>query len=189
MIIGAAFFAKQNQSKSLIAAFAGGIAPDLPMLIMVFYATRISGISQQEVFGDLFFSKGWQEVFAMDHSFLVWGALLAVGLMFRILSIVAFAGSAVAHAAVDFVTHHSDARQQFWPFTDWVFRSPISYWDPSYFGNIMGPIEALLVVVLAAYIVFQLKRLWEKVLTIAIALIFLAPIVLTGGFHGLHGLG
>lgn len=188
MIIGAVFFAKRDQSKSLIAAFAGGLAPDLPMLIMVAYATRITDIPQQEVFGTLFFSSGWQEVFAIDHSFFVWGLLLTVGLLFRSFPTIAFAGSAMAHAAIDFLTHHSDARQQFWPFTDWVFNSPVSYWDPTYFGNIMGPIEALLVITSTLFIVIRLKRPWERVLTISIALVFLFPIVLTGGFHGLHGL-
>ncbi|MGB7285564.1 MAG: hypothetical protein WBC71_01405 [Salaquimonas sp.] len=189
MIIGAAFFAKRDQTKSLIAAYAGGIAPDLPMLIMVTYATRIAGIPQKEVFETLFFSKAWQEVFSIDHSFFVWGVLLAIGLVLRNVPISAFAGSALAHAIVDFFTHHSDARQQFWPLTDWVFRSPVSYWDPAYFGTIMGPIEAMLVIGLAIIIVIRSSRLWERILTISIALVFLAPIAITGGFHGLHGLG
>ena len=189
MIFGAALWAKRDRPGSLVAAFVGGLAPDLPMLIMVLYATRVAGISEREVFDTLYFSKDWQQVFTADHSFTLWSVLLAAGFLLRVFQLVAFAGSGLAHAAVDFLTHHSDARQQLWPFTDWKFESPISYWDPTYFGNIIAPLEALLVFFLTTLLVFRLRRLWEKALTLAIAAIFLAPIVVTGGFHGLHGIG
>lgn len=100
---------------------------------------------------------------------------------------VAFAGSGLAHAAVDFLTHHSDA-QQLWPFTEWKFESPFSYWDAAHFGNVVAPFEALLVLVLAILLVIRVRSLWERLLSIAIAALLLAPIALTGGFHGLHGL-
>lgn len=188
MIIGGALWAKQDRPGSLIAAFAGGLAPDLPMIAMVLFATKVTGVPAQDVYGILYFSDGWQRVFAIDHSFLVWGLVLAAGYLLRVFTLTAFAGSGLAHAAVDFLTHHDDARQQLWPFTDWKFASPFSYWDPAYFGSIVAPLEALLVFVLTIMLVFQLRRLWEKALTLAISAIFLVPIVVTGGFHGLHGM-
>jgi hypothetical protein len=177
------------QPGSSVAAFAGGLFPDLPMLIMVLYATRVAGIPEREVFGVAYFSEGWQRVFAIDHSFAIWGPLTICGLWLRLFPMIEFAGSGLAHAAVDFVTHHDDARRQLWPFADWVFRSPVSYWDPAYFGNVVAPMEALLVVVLTVLLVFRLVQWWERLLTMAISSVFLVPIILTGGFHGLHGFG
>lgn len=188
MIIGAALAAKREQPESLVAAFAGGLAPDLPLIAMVLYATRVAGMPEGEVFGTLFFSEGWQRVFAVDHSFAIWGVLLGIGYLLRLFPVVAFAGSGLAHAAVDFLTHHSDARQQLWPFTEWKFESPFSYWDAAHFGNVVAPFEALLVLVLAILLVIRVRSLWERLLTVAIAALLLAPIALTGGFHGLHGL-
>ncbi len=189
MIIGGALWAWRDKPGSLIAAFVGGLAPDISVLVMVFYSTRIAGLSEREVFGTLYFSDDWQRLFAIDHSFAVWSVLLATALLLRRSMFIAFSGAGLAHAAIDFLTHHHDARQQFWPFTDWVFRSPVSYWDPGYWGNVVAPIEALVVVVLTALILRRMSEWWQRLLTLSVALVYLAPIALTGGFHGLHGMG
>ena len=99
MIIGSALWAKQDRPGSLIAAFAGGLAPDLPMIAMVLFATKVTGVPEQDVYGILYFSDGWQRVFAIDHSFLVWGLVLAAGYLLRVFTLTAFAGSGLAHAA------------------------------------------------------------------------------------------
>lgn len=189
LIIGAALCARRDRPGSLIAAFAGGLAPDVPILVMVLYATRIAGVPAHEVFGSLFHSESWQRVFAIDHSFAVWGGLLIAASLFRFPLLVAFSGSGLAHAVVDFFTHRTDARKQFWPLTDWVFRSPVSYWDAQYWGSVVAPIEALIVIVLTVVLVRRMDRWWQRLLTVGIALVFLVPIVATRGFHGLHGLG
>lgn len=189
MIIGGALYARRNEPGSLIAAFAGGFAPDLPFLFMVVFATMVAGVPEQEIFGSLYFSESWQRVFAVDHSFAVWGILLLAGAFLRLSWLIAFSGSGLIHAAVDFFTHHSDARRQLGPFTDWVFRSPISYWDSRFWGNVVAPIEALIVIILTVLLVRRMDRWWQRLLTIGIAFVFLLPIALTGGFHGLHGLG
>lgn len=189
MIIGAALFARKGHPSVSAAALAGGLAPDIPMFLMIAYATRIAGIPEQEVFGTLFFSPSWQRIFAIDHSFFVWGALVAAGLLLHRKAIVAFAGSGLAHAATDFLTHHDDARQQLWPVSDWVFRSPVSYWDPTYFGGLFAPFEAVLVFVLTVILVRRLEKWWERAAIVTVAAVLLAPILLTGGFHGLHGAG
>lgn len=189
MIIGAALFARRGSPPVSAAALAGGLVPDIPMFLMISYATRIAGISNQEVFGTLFFTERWQRIFAIDHSFFVWGALVAAGVLLHRQALVAFAGSGLAHAATDFLTHRDDARQQLWPVSDWIFRSPVSYWDPTYFGDLFAPLEAGLVVVLTFILVRRLETWWERAAIVAVAAVLLAPIVLTGGFHGLHGVG
>jgi hypothetical protein len=52
----------------------------------------------------------------------------------------------IIHILGDFALHHHDAHRHLFPFSDWRFRSPISYWDPRYFGQIVGPLEAIAVV-------------------------------------------
>ncbi|MGH3087607.1 MAG: hypothetical protein ACRDSJ_09855 [Rubrobacteraceae bacterium] len=39
------------------------------------------------------------------------------------------------HTIVDFLTHVDDARPLFWPISDWLWSSPVSYYNPDYYGR------------------------------------------------------
>jgi len=51
----------------------------------------------------------------------------------------------VIHAVLDLPVHHDDAHRHFFPFSNYRFMSPISYWDPKHYGNIVALVEQLLV--------------------------------------------
>lgn len=188
MLIGAAVFARPLVFATLVAALAGGFAPDMPMFAMFVWSTRISSESGHELFSTLFFSEAWQAVFAVDHSFLVWGTLLGLGIWRRTVLLRAFAGAGLLHALADFLTHHDDARRQFWPVSTWVFRSPVSYWDARYFGDVFGMFEVGLVAALTILLCWRLSCWRDRLLVLAIAALPLASLLLTGGLHGLHGM-
>ena len=189
MLIGAAVFGRPHAASVTLAALAGGLAPDVPMFVMVLWSTRILGLPDHQVFGELYFSDSWQAVFAVDHGFFVWGGLFGLAVWGGSAVLRAFAGSGLLHALADLLTHHEDARRQFWPVTDWVFRSPVSYWDARYYGEAFAVFELALVVMLSALLLWRLRRTWERTLILAIAAVMILPIILTGGFHGLHGMG
>jgi hypothetical protein len=123
------------------AAAAGGIAPDVPMLAIV-AALKLSGMPARRIFDEMYWENWWQITNAIGHSFLLWGALLALAFMRSWPLIVAFAASGLTHAAVDFLVHREDAHMQFWPLTRWKFVSPVSYWEPEHFGRYFGTFEA-----------------------------------------------
>lgn len=189
MLIGAAFFARRDRPRTTLAAFAGGLAPDLSLFLMVGWAVFFAGASWHDVFGELYSSDAWQRVFAVDHSLPLWTALALVARLAAAPALLAFAGSGLAHAATDLLLHHDDARRQLWPLSDWVFRSPVSYWDPRHHGDVVAPLEALLVLALTAALLRRLARRWERALVLVVAGVLLVPILATGGFHGLHGTG
>lgn len=189
MLIGAAVFARPAAPAVTLAALAGGLAPDIPLFVMVLWSTRVLGISEQEVFGKLYFSEGWQPVLSVDHGFFVWAALLCLAVWRGLIVLRAFAGSGLLHAVTDFLTHNDDARRQLWPITDWVLRSPVSYWDAQYFGDVFAIFELALVVLIAGLLICRLRRLWERVLILAVAALVIVPFLLTGSAHGLHGMG
>jgi len=56
---------------------------------------------------------------------------------------VAFFLSMTLHVAGDLPLHREDAHAHFFPFTDWHYISPVSYWDPAHFGAIAGGLEFL----------------------------------------------
>lgn len=189
MLIGAAVFARPLRPATLIAALAGGLVPDLPMFAMILWATRVQGLPDSQVFGEMYFSDTWQSVFAVDHGFFVWGTLLALAVWRSAPVLRAFAGAGLLHAAADFLTHNDDARRQFWPLSDWVFQSPVSYWDARYYGTQFAMFEVALAVVLAGWLCWRLRRWWERALILAVAAPVVLPVLITGSLHGLHGLG
>lgn len=188
MLIGAAVFGRPNAPAVPLAALAGGLVPDIPMLVMVLWSTRVRGLPEHQVFSQIYFSEAWQAIFAIDHGFFVWGAMLGVAVWCGFVVLRAFAGSGLLHAIVDFLTHHDDARSQLWPVTDWVFRSPVSYWDARYYGEAFALFELALVVLLTTLLLWRLRHRWERALILAIAALIVLPVILTGGFHGLHGM-
>ena len=91
---------------------------------------------------------------------------------------VAFFGAGVLHLALDFGLHHDDGRMHFWPFTDWIFESPISYWDSAAFGHIVGPIEGSVCLVLLVVLWLRHSGIPAKALLVLAGLLELVPIVL-----------
>jgi len=79
MLIGAAVFSRPIAASILFSALLGGLAPDLPLLAMVLWNTRLLGIPEHEVFGQLYFSDTWQAIFAIDHGFLSYARKLVTG--------------------------------------------------------------------------------------------------------------
>lgn len=51
------------------------------------------------------------------------------------------------HVAGDLPLHHDDAHRHLFPFSDWRFESPVSYWDPAHYGGYVAALETLLVAV------------------------------------------
>ncbi|WP_328795073.1 cobalamin biosynthesis protein CobQ [Jannaschia marina] len=122
----------------------------------------------ERVFGTLYFSDAWQTVFAVDNSVFVWGALLALGLWLQRGWIVALAGAGLLHLALDFPLHAGDGRPHFWPLSDWVFDSPLSYWDSAHHGGVVGAAEILISVGLAAWLLTRFRHLGMRALVLGL---------------------
>ena len=61
----------------------------------------------------------------------------------------AFAGAGLLHLVLDFPLHAGDGRPHFWPLSDWVFESPVSYWDSTHHAIWVAPVSV--VISLAAF--------------------------------------
>ena len=113
----------------------------LSLYLLAGWELLIKGTDAQIVFGQMYFSESWQAVFRIDNSFVIWGVVLGLGLALRKAWVIALAGAALLHIGLDFPLHHDDGRAHFWPLSTWVFQSPVSYWDRAHYGQIVGPIE------------------------------------------------
>ncbi len=141
LIFGAAAFARPNRPAVTCAAIFGALAPDLSLYLMAGWHLTVLGTDARIVFDVLYFSDMWQQIFAIDNSFIIWGALLGLALGSGKAPFVAFAAAGLMHLALDFPLHNDDARLHFWPVSDWRFISPVSYWDRRHYGGVVGPIE------------------------------------------------
>ncbi|MEM8629924.1 MAG: cobalamin biosynthesis protein CobQ [Pseudomonadota bacterium] len=150
LLLGAVAFARPAMLDVTLAALSGAAFPDLSVVFLVLWSQYVSGHSQQYIFDTLYFSDSWQAVFAIDNSIPLWTGLFALAVRRQWRLIVAFAGAGLLHLFLDLLLHHDDGRVHFWPFTDWKFESPVSYWDSAHYGSIAA--AALLALSAAATI-------------------------------------
>jgi hypothetical protein len=174
LIVGAAAFGRRAQPSITVAAIIGALVPDVSLYVLSAWFFVVKGVSAQVVFNDLYFSDAWQSIFAIDNSFLLWGALLGVAVATCSRVGIAFSGAGLLHLLTDFLLHHEDARQMFWPLSTWVFRSPVSYWDRRHYGQILGPIE---IAVSLALCVVVWRRERERRMRVLVVLLALAEVV------------
>lgn len=133
-------------------AMLGSLLPDLSLYVLGGVSPFILRIPPQVVFNELYFSPAWQTVFAIDNSLPLWGLALGLALWMRRAGATALCLGALLHIALDLPLHAGDGRAHFWPFTAWVFDSPLSYWDRAYGAWFIAPLEALCAALAAVWL-------------------------------------
>ena len=150
------------------AALWGSLAPDIPLYLLtlggVVYYHLVLGWelrqTLQHLFHTLFFQHpGWIAAHNALHSPTLLGilGLITWQLRYRFAKtatwLLTFLASCGLHTLIDILVHTDDGPLLFFPF-EWTirFRSPISYWDPRYYGDEFAWFEWGLVVVLLTYL-------------------------------------
>jgi len=123
----------------------GSVLPDAPMVLFYVIEKLSHGLSEEEIWTRAYFDAGWQMLFDVFNSIPIALLVLAVGFGLRSRWTVWFSVSVLLHVALDFPFHHDDAHRHFFPLSDWRFQSPVSYWNPRYYGTWMAAIETLIV--------------------------------------------
>jgi hypothetical protein len=179
LIVGAAVFGRVHEPRITTAAVLGALLPDVSLFVMTGWSIFVQGIPSNVVFNQLYFSEQWQSVFAIDNSFPLWGVALAIAVAFRSRVSVAFTGAGLLHLLSDFLLHHEDARQMLVPFTNWIFRSPVSYWDPRHYGRIAAPIEIVMSLLLCTALWRRMPGRRARVMIFALALAEVVPALIS----------
>ena len=176
--MGAAAFGKPGAARVTGAALIGGFLPDASLYLMASWHLLILETPGRVVFGELYFSDLWQQIFAVDNSFILWGIALAIAVWVKSAWAVALTGAALLHLAFDFPLHADDARMHFWPLTDWKFISPVSYWEGSRGGDIVGLFETGLVILLTGFLVWRFRGSIWRFVFLGIAALQIAPFLI-----------
>ncbi len=178
LLLAAVVFAKPDSPKITAAAITGALLPDLSLYLLAGFSLFVLGNGHDYVFNQQYFSPLWQQIFAIDNSFILWGLLAGFAFWARKPWLVALTGSAILHLCFDFPLHHDDARMHFWPVSNWIFESPISYWDSRHYGQIISVLEYILVigVFIVLWRCFKSPRM--RMVYALLATIEIAPIVI-----------
>jgi len=176
LLVGVALFSRRRLPRTGMMAALGSLLPDASLYVLAGVSLFVLQIPPERVFGELYFSPAWQSVFAVDNSFVIWGAACAVALALRNAPAVAFAAAGLLHIATDFAMHNDDARPHFWPVSDWVFESPVSYWDSAHHAAVLAPFT-LLAVVVSAVVIWRRWDNWGVRVAVVIACMMEAWVV------------
>jgi len=147
------------------AAIIGGFLPDASIFTM-FIWSKIIGAPELAVWETWYFNPPWRWWSDALHSFVIYWVLVMLGVaIFKFggkwhktgVVMVIFALSAITHAAGDFFLHVKDGHAHFWPLSDWRFSSPVSYWDPQFYGQYFLAFEITMAIVLIAILFRRFK--------------------------------
>jgi len=133
-VLLAAFTADRCKAREYAGwAALGGFIPDLAIWVFTLYVWS-RGLSFNEAWYGLYYQPGWQKVFNATHSIVLWVVILFFSVILGMRMITATAGGALGHIFLDFWVHVDDAYAHFFPISSYRFYSPVSYYDPAYFG-------------------------------------------------------
>ena len=154
-----------------IAAAIGAAFPDLPSFAGTAYYVGTgyltegwSAMDSQEVLDAIYFTGLFGGTGSALHSAVPPAILLAVYWIARLKRmdrrriLLWFLIGWIGHAFADFLTHVDDTRPLFWPITDWQWSSPVSYYNPNYYGREFFFIShVLLLLTMAALLVRRIR--------------------------------
>ena len=175
------------QHPVLIAAIVfGALLPDLSLFVMFGYAV-ITGVPGSVIWSEMYYSPFWQSAGALTNSIPLYliAAIAGFVLVKRTQPSALFVGethpeqastnsaaiflyaisiAALLHVITDLPLHHDDGHPHFWPFTDWIYSSPVSYWDAGHYANYWVPIECILGLSIVLLLWLRTKRWWARLL-------------------------
>ena len=173
----------------------GGLFPDVPMFVMVGMARMAeSPVNLWRQPDGLYWVDPWRTLTGLTHSIPIWTILVLAGwfgwrrgggwLATAGLAVLVFSAGALLHSVADLLVHTHDAHQHFLPFSNWVFHSPVSYYQRDHFGREFSVFE-LVFALTAAVFLFRWFRSWTvRIVTV----LTLVPVVLHTGVVLLRGI-
>lgn len=167
LLLATALLTKRGAKARNVAIVVGAFLPDLPVFALFGIASAM-GYTSQDVFGDFYFREGMRNLMGAFNSFFVAALIAACGWVFREKwwgwPLVFFAAAMTVHAATDLPVHVDDGHRHFWPFSSFVFNSPLSYWDNSHHGGIVSVVEAGLGIICAVVLWRRFPVMWIRLL-------------------------
>ena len=173
------------------AAVIGGLLPDASLFVMALTG-MVQQVPTEIIFRQWYYDEFWQRLGAMTNSIPVFALISIVCVWMHrqnsnaveaaikqtSCSVAEFtfvlSTSSLLHTLTDLPLHHGDGHPHFWPFSNWIYASPVSYWDPHYHGHEWAIIETIIMAVLAVVLWRRYRSVLARSLTAITALSLLA---------------
>lgn len=142
----------QVQPEAVTPIVCGAVLPDVPMFVMYLWAKQVRQQSEQQIWEETYWTPFWQRINHGFHSIPLQVGGMAVSHLAGWAPLEILFLSAVFHALGDLPIHNHDAHRHFFPFSNYRFISPLSYWDPQHHGKVVALVEKSLVLVSTIYL-------------------------------------
>ncbi len=152
-IVNLLVLSPRRRPDSLLPVAAGALLSDLPMILFYFHHKVVLGTPESIIWTEAYYPPLWQTLFDAFNALPLLVPAAVVAFAFRARAAGWMLASMAVHALCDLPLHNDDAHRHFFPFSDWRFESPISYWDPGHFGIYFALVEILLVLLGSVFLV------------------------------------
>ena len=183
-LINMALLARAHQPYHHRCVLLGAVLPDLPIFVFFGVETLILRHSQSELWSERYFLPQWQNFIDPFNSIPL--VLLGIGVAYLLKSdrVRVVCWSMLLHCLADFFLHREDAHRHFFPFLDYKFKSPISYWETDYHARIVSAVEIVATIGASVYLFPRLQSHFAKGALIAVnalcVLLYIAFILFFG---------
>ncbi len=146
-ILSLLVLSREDRPENNVPILVGALLPDAPIVAFYAYQKLWQGQPEEWIWSQGYFEPAWQAFFDLPNSLPLILLGLGIAAAFRSPWLVMLPASMALHVAGDLPLHHDDGHRHFFPLSDWRFESPVSYWDPSHYGQFFAPLESVLVIV------------------------------------------
>jgi len=175
-LLALAALSKRDDRQRNLSVLTGSLLPDLAIFLWAPYQSIVNGVSEDELWNELYFAPPMQNLIAWFNSIPIYAGLLLIGIIARSKTwgklLIAFSLAALIHMATDFPVHADDAYRHFWPLSDWRFVSPISYWDVDHHAEWVGKLDILLALGCIAILWRRFPARWVKITLSILAILY-----------------
>ena len=144
-IINLAILGKPQLPQANLIIAIGGILPDIPIFLFYFWAKYVACMLEATIWSQAYYEPFVQNIVALFHSIPLAAIGWIVAYYFGWQSVQILFLSMILHFLGDLPVHNDDAHRHFFPFSNYRFISPFSYWDRNHYGSIVSLVEMLLV--------------------------------------------
>jgi len=160
IVLGLALLGRKPEARLLTAIVIGAVLPDLAMFGFYLYHRLILNTPEMTIWGVEYFKPAWQNLFDLFNSIplIIIGAVIAWRMKWQALLYCFLA--MLIHVLMDLPVHNDDAHRHFYPFINWKFISPVSYWDSDHYGRYFAIVECVLALAALTWMFFKRYRSW-----------------------------
>jgi len=177
-LLALALLSKRGEKKRNWAVALGSIIPDAAIYLWAPYQSLVKGVSGEKLWRELYFAEPMQNLIAYFNSIPIYGALAVLGYVMRAKTwgklTLFFALAALIHMVTDMPVHNHDAYRHFWPFSDWRFISPLSYYEAEYHAGWVSLVEAAIALLSIVVLWRRFPKRWIKISLSILAIFYLA---------------